>query len=85
LEDDVVTIYSGAPGGHTTKGTKIAKNGRHVRADAGALNFGVRRKRSGSPLWLRVVMSNKTPHGETSQSAERDGALQRGADHRFRV
>jgi hypothetical protein len=39
LEDDAVTVYSGTPGGHTRKGTKLAKNSRHVRGDAGALNL----------------------------------------------
>jgi hypothetical protein len=34
-----VTIYSGTPGGRTTKGTKLAKKSRHVRGDAGALNL----------------------------------------------
>jgi hypothetical protein len=36
LEDDVVTIYSGAPGDHSTK---IGKKSRHVREDAGVLNL----------------------------------------------
>jgi hypothetical protein len=39
LEDDAVTVYSGTPGGHATKGTKLAKKSRHVRGDAGALNL----------------------------------------------
>jgi hypothetical protein len=39
LEDDAVTVYSGTPGGHTTKGTKLAKKSRHVRGDAGARNL----------------------------------------------
>jgi hypothetical protein len=37
LEDDAVTVYSGAPGGQTTKGTKATKKSRHVRGDAGEL------------------------------------------------
>jgi hypothetical protein len=39
LEDDVVTIYSGTPGGHTTKGTKNAKKARHVGGNAGVFNL----------------------------------------------
>jgi hypothetical protein len=39
LEDDSVTVYSGTPGGHTTKGTKLAKKSRPMRGDAGALNL----------------------------------------------
>jgi hypothetical protein len=78
LEDGAVTVYSGTPGGHTTKGTKLAKKSRPMRGAERGRYFGVRRKRSGSPLWRCVVMSNQTYHWETSQSAA-TGDAPRGA------